>query len=133
MRELVVDASVVIKWFKSAGERHHAEARQLRDEFEAGMLHIVAPRLLTLELLNAAGRRWGWSGDRLTHMASTLERIGFDYREPDLGEVARWVDRGLTAYDGAYAALASAADLRLVTDDRQLARIASNVSQPLGS
>lgn len=133
MRELVLDASVIAKWFKSAGERHHLEARQLRDEFEAGMLNVVVPRLLNLELLNVAGRRWGWPADRLARLATSLERIGFDYREPDLADVARWVGRGLTAYDGAYAAIASTADLRLVTDDEQLARIASNLSQPLAS
>src|SRR2546428_11265174 len=64
MRECVLDASVVLEWF-SAPEASGDGAGQLRVGFESGDLAIVAPSLIHLEILNVAGRRWGWNGEAL--------------------------------------------------------------------
>lgn len=58
MIEAVLDASVVLKWFRADGERHLDGARSLRAAFEAGQLAVLAPPLLRLEIIDAAGRRW---------------------------------------------------------------------------
>lgn len=132
MRTLVLDASVVVKWFRG-DEPHVAEARDLLAEYRSGALVVVAPRLLPLELLSAAGRGWGWPAAELTRLAAALERLGLDYREPPLSEVADWVGRGLTSSDAVYAAVASSADLRLVTDDDRLLTAAAPVAQRLAT
>ncbi len=117
MTELVLDASVVIKWFRAEGERHIESARALRKAFESGELIVFVPPLLRLEIINVAGRRWRWDESALLDLAEALDDLGFEFREPDLARVAHWTARGLTAYDGAYVAVAEATETRLVTDD----------------
>lgn len=131
MTEAVLDASVVIKWFRSEGERHVDRARSLRRSFEAGDLIVFTPPLLGLEIVNVAGRRWGWSEAALVDLAAALDELGFEQTEPDLLRVARWAGRGLTAYDGAYVALAEATGTRLVTDDDLIVEIAGEIALPL--
>lgn len=131
MTELVVDASVVLKWFGPSAERRSAEARRLRADYEAGRLVAVVPRLLFLELLNVAGRRWRWPEAALLELGRSLAELGLEVREPDLDSIARWVARGLTAYDAAYVALAEEGGLRLVTDDDRILQVAGKIATPL--
>ena len=130
MREVVLDASVVLKWF-GAEERGSSAARVLRDDYEAGRLAVVAPPLLFLELLNIAGRRWNWTDDALRDLAAALGDLGFDIEDAGLQSVASWVIRGLTAYDASYVALAEERGLVLVTDDDRILELAPDVSSPL--
>lgn len=131
MSEAVLDASVVIKWFRSEGERHVDDARALRSSFEAGELIVFTPPLLRLEIVNVAGRRWSWDEAALVDLAGALDDLGFEQIEPDLVRVARWTARGLTAYDGAYVAVAEAIGARLITDDELIAEIAEDIAHPL--
>lgn len=131
MNEVVLDASVVLKWFHSEGEAHGREARRLRERFEAGELRAFAPPLLWLEVINVAARRWGWMAARLGQLASALQDLGFETSEPELADVARWAAKGLTSYDAAYVALAEYLGLQLVTDDTEILRVAPEVSSPL--
>jgi len=129
--EVVLDASVVLKWFRSAGERHVDAARALRTAYEAGELLVFAPPLLHLEILNVAGRRWRLGEEALVALAVALEELGFELMEPPLERVARWIARGLTAYDAAYAAVAEAAAVKLVSDDALILALARDVAEPL--
>lgn len=128
MNEAVLDASVVVKWFHSEGEGNLDVARRLRAQFEAGELHVLAPSLLRLELLNIAARRWSWPGAQLEHLATTLEQIGFEVLDAELASVARWAATRLTAYDAAYVAVAEQAGVALITDDAQIAVSAPTVA-----
>lgn len=132
MTEAVLDASVVLKWFHAEGERHVAQARRLRARFQAGELRVLAPSLLWLEMLNIAGRRWGWSGVELEALAGTLPNLGFQMQEPRPPEIAHWVARGLTAYDAAYVAVADDAGVKLITDDEEIIRCATKTAAALG-
>ena len=131
MNECVLDSSVVLKWFRSEGERHVEEARELRVAYESGDLAVLAPPLLFLEVLNVAGRAWGVGEEQLLEVASALDAFAFDRIEPPLEDVARWVARGLTAYDAAYVALAEAEEVLLVTDDERLAGAAGSFASAL--
>jgi predicted nucleic acid-binding protein len=131
LNEAVLDASVVLKWFRAEGEAHREAAQELRERFEAGDLRVFAPPLLWLEILNVAARSWGWTVPRLTRLATALSDLGFETAEPDLSEVARWAAAGLTAYDAAYVALAEDLGLRLLTDDAEVLRVAPQVAVPL--
>ncbi len=132
MTEAVLDASVVLKWFHAEGERHLDDARRLREQFGAGELRVLAPRLLWLELLNVAARRWSWPQPQLEQLAGTLEQLGFEVLEPELAGVARWAANGLTACDAAYVAIAEQTGVQLITDDAEIVASAPKIATALG-
>jgi len=129
--EVVLDASVVLKWFRADGERHLDRARSLRATFEAGQLAVAAPPLLRLEIVNVAGRRWKWGEDALVTLAIALDELGFEFEDPELARVAAWTAQGLTAYDAAYVALAEARATQLITDDDVITSLAGDVATAL--
>jgi predicted nucleic acid-binding protein len=129
--EAVLHASVVLKWFRGEGERNLAAARSLRAAFEAGELVVLAPPLLRLEIVNVAGSRWRWGEAALVDLGAALDELGFELKEPELGCVAQWTARGLTAYDAAYVALAEAEAIRLITDDDLIVAVAPRVATAL--
>lgn len=131
MIEAVLDASVVLKWFRSDGERHLDPARALRATFETGGLAVLAPPLLRLEIVNVAGRRWRWGESALVELAVALDELGFEFEEPELPRVAFWTARGLTAYDAAYVALAEARSTPLITDDDLVVAVAGDIATAL--
>lgn len=131
MIDLVLDASVLLKWFLATPERGHKEAADLRSEYEQGRIAFVVPPLIFLEVLNVAGRRWRWHTEALDELALALGDIGFDVREPELTAVAAWVARGLTAYDAAYVALAEEIGCELVSDDAEILNVANEIVRPL--
>ncbi len=133
MIELVLDASVVLKWFRSEGERHREAAREVRDRFEAGRSLAFAPPLLFIEILNIAGRRWRYAAEPLEQLAATLPRLGFELVDPDLRTIARWTARGLTAYDAAYLAVAEQTGARLITDDDEIIQKAPELTTSLAA
>jgi predicted nucleic acid-binding protein len=130
LTEAVLDASVLLKWF-APEQRGSVEARELRNEYEAGRLSVAVPALLFLELLNMAGRRWRWDEGALLELAEALEDLLFEVGEPGLQSVASWVARGLTAYDAVYVALAEERALTLVTDDETIVALAGEITRPL--
>jgi predicted nucleic acid-binding protein len=129
--EVVLDASVVLKWFRAEGERHLDPARSLRARFEAGRLAVLAPPLLRLEIVNVAGRRWQWGESALVELAVALDELGFEFEEPKLPRVAAWTARGLTAYDAAYVALAETRATPLITDDDLVVALAVDIATAL--
>ncbi len=131
MSEVVLDASVVLKWFHSEGEKHLEAARRLRERFEAGELRVLAPPLLWLEVLNVAARRWRWTQHQLEQLAAALPNLGFELLDADLSDVARWAAHGLTAYDAAYVAVAEQAGIQLLTDDAGIVRVAPELASAL--
>jgi predicted nucleic acid-binding protein len=131
LNELVLDASVVLKWFAGGGETGLPQARTVRGQYEAGGLLVVVPSLMFLEVVNIAGRRWSWDESQLLELAGALDDLGFDVAEPELRSVAAWTARGLSAYDSAYVALAEERGLPLLTDDQQVLDVAADLARPL--
>jgi predicted nucleic acid-binding protein len=131
MREAVLDSSVVLKWFDPTEERHQAQALALGRAYEEGKLRVTSPRFLLLEVMNVAGRSWRRDGEELAEVAAMLDDLRFDLVDPPLADVARWTARGLSAYDAAYVAVAEAAGIELVTDDRAILDVAPGVARPL--
>src|SRR5580765_7060911 len=129
MKERVLDASVVLKWFVVPSEPGAHEASRLRAEYVSGELTPLAPPLLYLEILNVAARRWGWSVEELADLAAGLDDLSFVMIEPPLASVAAWVSRGLTAYDAAYLAVAEASGAPMITDDATIIRAAPRLAE----
>jgi predicted nucleic acid-binding protein len=129
--DVVLDASVILKWFRASGEEHVDDARALRSAFQAGDLTVYAPPLMSLEILNIAGRRWRWDEARLMALVESLGDLGLVLADPDLGRVAAWTARGLTAYDATYVALAEMQSIRLITDDARIVDVATGIAVAL--
>lgn len=132
MIQYVLDASVVLKWFRGEGERRLAAARSLRATFERGELVAFAPPLLRLEIVNVAGRRRLWSEAALVELAEALGELRLELREPD--STGRTLDGPRP--DGVrrdYVAVAEAEGIRLVTDDDLILSKAPEIAAPLPS
>lgn len=132
MTEAVLDASVVLKWFRPEEEGHGEAAQALRGSFEAGKLRVLAPPLLWLEVADVAARRWRWPEPQMGRLASAWPGLGFELLEPEPAFVAQWAARGLTAYDAAYVALANETGAPLITDDAEIVRVAPRYATVLG-
>jgi predicted nucleic acid-binding protein len=120
MAELVVDASVVVKWY--IPEQNHEQARTLRDDYLDGAHDLLAPTLLPFEVINALKYSGHYEGDRLVDASRSLPEYGITlvpYREAGpVADVA--VDLNITLYDASYLALARANEAMVYTADSRL-------------
>ena len=120
--KIVVDASVVVKWFVE--ERYSGEALTIRDSFIEGLIDIAVPSILYFEVLNALKYSGAFGEDELKKIARILEDYQFTayglegaYAEKTV-EVA--MRKGITIYDASYVALALIEDADLYTADEKL-------------
>ena len=120
MKRLVVDASVVIKWF--IDEIHADPARRLQDE----KYELLAPDLLWAECGNIIWKkviRKELTPNEARSIRRGLQRQPIDtfssslILEPAL-EIA--LETGKTVYDACYLALALLSETELVTADERL-------------
>jgi len=122
--QVVVDASVVVKWFVE--EERSREARLLRDAYVNGLVDLAAPELLPFEVLNALKYSGAFGEDELKEVARTLDDFQITLHSLR-GELAwRTVElsmrKGLTIYDASYVALAESLGSMLYTADDRLVR-----------
>lgn len=117
---VVVDASVAVKWFIST-EPGSVEAADLMARHMDGTVRLVAPTLLSYELLNVLAR----SENRGVSLQPAID--AFFEAEVELVEPSRelaiataeLIESGqLSANDAAYVALAQLLDCQLATADR---------------
>lgn len=125
MARVVVDASVVVKWFLE--EDHSAEARALRDDHLSDVILAEAPAVMPFEVLNAA--RYSGALDR-TELARVAEALGqasiavHDLRGDFAAKtVSVALSAGLSVYDASYVALAQLLDVPLYTADEEMVRV----------
>jgi predicted nucleic acid-binding protein len=122
--DLLLDTSVLITWFHSAGEQHVEEARALRSAHLSGSVRVHVLDLAVYELGNVLLRALRWSAaDAADQIDDLLVLCG-----PPLILTSAWAreaaslaeQHGLTFYDAAWAAAARISGVPLVTADRQL-------------
>jgi predicted nucleic acid-binding protein len=75
MREIVIDASVVVKWFIE--ESDSDKALILRDRFIGGKVELYVPTLLYFEVLNALKYSQLFKPSELEDAGESLENYGF--------------------------------------------------------
>lgn len=125
MKRVVVDASVILKWYL-VDETYGAQALSLLQQCAAGELEILAPSLLPYELMNGlmiAGRR-----ARLDQNTISLSFRGFMSLGIRFYEISFFADKvlqycrlyGRSAYDSSYLALAEQEGVDLITADERL-------------
>jgi len=121
---LLVDTSVLLKWFHSEGESELAEARSIRDATQVGEVQARVIDLALYEMGNVLLRALGWrASDVADQLADLVIICG-----PPLAMAAEWLRQAaelgarhrLTFYDAAWAAAAEGLGISLVSGDAQL-------------
>lgn len=120
MSELVVDTSVVVKWY--IPERHHQQARGLRDAYLDGTFDLFAPALMPFEAVDALRHSGHYEEERLEEASKSVPEYGIDLVPFDktgpVAKIATTLD--ITVYDAAYVALARTLDTKVYTADGNL-------------
>jgi predicted nucleic acid-binding protein len=127
--KVVVDASVVVKWFLE--EAYSDKALLLRDKYISGQIRLASPSIMPYEVLNALRYSGVYSKEELAGVVRSLERYGIELWELRRGygervaEVA--IELDISIYDAGYAALAQITNARLVTADEEIMTKAKNL------
>jgi len=120
MSEIVVDTSVVVKWY--IPERDHEQARALRDAYLDGTVDLVAPALMPFEAINALRYSGHYEGKRLEEAAQSLPEYGIElvpfHKTGPVAKIANEFD--ITIYDASYVTLARTLDTTAYTADETL-------------
>lgn len=124
MTHLLIDTSVLIKWFHAAGETELAESRALRAAHISGLVEAHMLDLGIYEIGNVLGRTLRWQPDDVADQIEDLQAIlgaPILMTRAWLRRAAHLADRhSLTFYDACWAAAAEQLKATLVSSDRQL-------------
>jgi predicted nucleic acid-binding protein len=122
--KIVVDTSVLIKWFKTRDEELLKEAKQLLEEIERRGVEVHVPALLLYEVGNILLLKTRLGLTALEAALDGLESLPFVVAPPATPLLKRAVRLGrqlnLTFYDASFLALAVELDCPFVTADRHL-------------
>jgi predicted nucleic acid-binding protein len=122
--KIVVDTSVLIKWFKTSGEELVEEAQQLLAEVERHPLEVHVPALLLYEVGNILLLKTRLGLGALDRAIERLEALPFVVAPPATPLLQRAAHLGrefrLTFYDASFLALAVELDCPFVTADQRL-------------
>jgi predicted nucleic acid-binding protein len=121
---LLLDTSVLIKWFHSEGESEAAEARAVRGAHVAGTVDAHMLDLGTYELGNVLLRALHWSAsdvaDQLDDVQTLLGPPLVMSAAAQRSAAAFAEQHSLSFYDACWAAAAADLAVPLVSADRQL-------------
>jgi len=123
---LILDTSVVLKWFLEQGEADAAWARKLREAFLRRRCTLGAPYLLLIEVTNAltTGRRA--SPKQVSEAIARISEIGLHWFEVQFPTLEKAIELastyGVTVYDSYFLAVAIKSDALLVTADEAFFR-----------
>lgn len=122
MKKIVVDASLVVKWF--INEKYSQLALEIRDHFVNGEIELYAPNLLHYEVLNALKYSDLFSRENLADAVTSLENYGI-IQLPLNGEYAQKtmtlaVEHNISIYDAAYVGLTDVMGICAYSADKKL-------------
>jgi len=122
MRQIVIDANIVVKWFIE--EKDSDKALFLRDRYIDGKVEFYVPPLLYFEVLNALKYSQLFEPRELKDAGKSLENYGFkvitikDAIRNHMIKVA--LDYDLSIYDAAYLGLSMGLEKLFCTADEKI-------------
>lgn len=125
MRQVVIDASVAVKWYLPA-EEGEKQALAILEEYAGGNLAIITPALFPYEVANAllvAARRNRITEEVCRRAVGSLFELALNTQPLELyweKALKMAEDYRLSIYDAVYLALAASKNVKLVTGDRRL-------------
>ena len=125
MKRMVIDASVVLKWYLT-DEELGVKAISLLGEYVSNELDILAPSLLEYEIMNGlmiAQKRGGIKEEKILSAIEGFENLGINLRSlsdlyPQVIHFCKTYNRSV--YDASYMALALDEGISLITADEGL-------------
>lgn len=121
MEKIVVDSSIVVKWF--VDEVDSLKARQLFKEHQEERISFYAPDIIIIEVVNALFFKADFPKNQLEDVVRKLfqAEIKFVYLEQDLIQksVDIMIEHKIASYDALFIALAQDLDCPLITNDRK--------------
>jgi predicted nucleic acid-binding protein len=119
---IILDASVVIKWFSE--EEYTEKALELRERIRYGEEQVIEPDLLLYELANALKHNQHFEVQDVRDALTSVFDMNIDIVTPlpDIIDVAIKLafEHTITVYDAFYIALAQETGLILITADKKL-------------
>ena len=120
--KIVIDASVLVKWFVQ--EEGSQDALKVRDKYLKAELLLIAPHLLPFEALNALLHKSLFTNEELQLASEAIGAYGIRLYDLE-GEYSKKTtdiayEAGITIYDASYLALAVMEKATLYTFDRTL-------------
>lgn len=133
MLELIVDASVALKWFPLKGEQFIQEALGVWDKIQLKKIRAYAPLFMLVEIANVLARKKKVEAVIFKNILKKLadsEIVFVDLKKTDLGRLGILINKyGLTAYDAQYLLLARQLKCKLVSYDEELLKITDWVAR----
>ena len=121
---LVLDASVVVKWFSK--EENSEKAIELRDKFVNREVFIVCPDLVLYEVANALRYNKNLDEDDIREAIESIYDMEIDIIVPTKEVMARAIKFAkkfnITVYDAVYVSLADILNAKLITADETLVK-----------
>jgi predicted nucleic acid-binding protein len=125
VNRIVVDASVVLKWYL-VDEEYGKKALEILTQFVSGTVEILAPFLLEYELINGlsiAQKRGRLKQEELIKAIEGFFKLGIETKMllPYYTKALEVTEKfNITVYDASYLALAEAEGIPFITGDTRL-------------
>lgn len=123
-KNIVLDASVIVKWF--IDENNSDKAEIIKEQFINEKINIIIPSLLYYEVLNVLKYSKLFKLDELNLVGESIENYGFnavvikDEIREKMVEIA--INHDISIYDASYIALAEKFNTQLITADEKISR-----------
>lgn len=125
MKQIVIDASVVLKWYL-VDEEYSDKALKLLEGYVSDKLDMIAPALLEYEVANGlviAMRKGRVDDSAVTNALDGFEALSIEFKS--ISKLHTKVIKAcsaysITAYDASYLVLAENLDIPFVTADKKL-------------
>ena len=122
MAILVLDASVLLKWFKQ--EKYTEIATRIKDDFVNGVHEIVVPDLILYEITNAMRHDKRFDTRLVKESLDNLIKMEIDIVIPSQDLISHAIEisynNNVTIYDAIYIALAELNNAVFITADEKL-------------
>lgn len=125
MKKLILDTSVIVKWF--CEDEDDAEyANKLRRQILEGLCDVIIPDLLFYELANALRHNPNFTAEDVQASLDSVFDMEFDIRKVDSSVIAAAIDItfecNVTVYDAYFLALSQLENKPFVTADYKFTR-----------
>jgi len=126
---IILDASVVVKWFSE--EEYTDKALAIRERIRVGEERVLVPDLLLYELANALKYNPSFDANDVSDALTSIFDMDLDIVTP-IPEIINSAvtfafEHNITVYDAFYIALAKEIELTFITADRRLSERVSSL------